>query len=187
MNTDFTRSLRRNLAVVAVLALTPTVAHADLVGDLFGDEVDGAIIGGPGAFQVVPPTATVGAGIEFTIEFVGTPAFEVDIGAFSVHVYSVFGQPISTGAGEVLVLSDLDGLLGDFEIIGITNFQTNEGPGISIDDVTFTAHTVSLNMSPNIWAADGFVSFDLVKIPAPSALALLGVAGLIGCRRRRRT
>ncbi len=187
MNTDFTRFLGRNLAVVAVLALTPAVAHADFIGDLFGDEVDGAIVGGPGAFVVVPPTAIVGAGVEFTIEFVGTPAFEIDIGAFSVHLYSVFGQPISTGAGEVLVLSDLDGVFGDFEIIGITNFQTNEGPDISIGDVTWTAHTVSLNMSPNIWAADGFVSFDLVKIPAPSALALLGVASLIGCRRRRRT
>ena len=186
MNTDFARSLRRNLAVVAVLALTPTVAHADFIGDLFGDEVDGAIVGGPGAFQVVPPTAIVGPGIEFVIEFVGTPAFNVDIGAVSVHVFSVFGAPISTGAGEVLVLSDLNGVLGDFQIIGITNFQTNQGPGISIGDVTWTDHTVSLNMSPNIWAPDGFVSFDLVKIPAPSALALMGVAGLIGGRRRRR-
>ncbi len=185
MNMDYTRFLGRNLAVVAVLALTPTVAHADLIGDLFGDEVDGAIVGGPGAFVVVPPTAIVGGGVEFVIEFVGTPAFNVDIGAFSVHVYSVFGAPISTGAGEVLVLSDLDGVLGDFEIVGITNFMTNEGPGISIGDVTWTAHTVSLNMSPNIWAADGFVSFDLVKIPAPSVLALLGVAGLIVRRRRR--
>ncbi len=184
MNTDYTRSLGRNLAVVAVLALTPTVAHADLIGDLMGDEVDGAIVGGPGAFVVVPPTAIVGAGIEFVIEFVGTPAFNVDIGAASVHVFSVFGAPISTGAGEVLVLSDLDGVFGDFQIIGITNFQTNEG--YTVSDVTWTDHTVSLNMSPNIWAANGFVSFDLVKIPAPSALALLGVAGLIGGRRRRR-
>ncbi len=186
MNTDFTRSLGRNLALVAVLALTPTVAHADLIGDLMGDEVDGAIVGGPGAFVVVPPWATVGAGVEFTIEFVGTPAFEIDIGAVSVHLYSVFGARISTGAGEVLVLSDLDGVLGDFQIIGITNFQTNEGPDITESDVTWTDHTVSLNMSPNIWEVDGFVSFDLVKIPAPSALALLGVAGLIGGRRRRR-
>ncbi len=181
MNTDLTRSLGRNIAVVAAVARTATVTHADLIDDL----VAGEIVGGPGAFQVVPPTAIVGAGIEFVIEFVGTPAFNVDIGAFSVHVYSVFGQPISTGAGEVLVLSDLDGVLGDFQIIGITNFQTNEGPDISIGDVTWTDHTVSLNMSPNIWAPNGFVSFDLVKIPAPSALALMGVAGLIGGRRRR--
>lgn len=184
MNMDYARSLGRNLTVVAVLALTPTVAHADLVGDLFGDEVAGEIVGGPGAFVVVPPTAIVGNGIEFVIEFVGTPAFNIDIGAASVHVFSVFGAPISTGAGEVLVLSDLDGLLGDFVIVGITNFQTNEG--YTVNDVTWTDHTVSFNMAPNIWAADGFVSFDLVKIPAPSALALLGVAGLIGGRRRRR-
>ena len=183
MNTDFTRSLGRNLAVVAALALTPTVAHADLIDDL----VAGEIVGGPGAFQVDPPTAIVGPGVEFAIEFLGTPAFNIDIGAFSVHVFSVFGQPISTGAGEVLVLSDLDGLLGDFEIVGITNFMTNQGPDITESDVTWTDHTISINMGPHTWDADGFVSFDIVKVPAPSALALLGVAGLIGSRRRRRT
>ena len=187
MNTDFTRTLGRNLAVVAALALAPTVTYADLTGDLFGDDVDGEIVGGPGAFVVVPPTAIVGGGIEFVIEFVGTPAFNIDIGAASVHLFSVFGQPISTGAGEVLVLSDMDGLLGDFEIVGITNFMTNQGPDITESDVTWTAHTISLNMSPHVWDADGFVSFDIVKVPAPSALALLGVAGLIGSRRRRRT
>lgn len=183
MNIEFTRSFRRNLAVVAVLALTPTVAHADLTGD----DVDGAIVGGPGAFQVVPPSATVGDGVEFVIEFVGTPAFEIDMNAFTVHLYSVFGQRISTGAGESLVLSDLDGIGGDLIIIGITNFKTNEGPDITESDVTWTDHSVSLNMSPTIWEPDGFVSFDLVFLPAPSALALLGVAGLIGGRRRRRS
>ena len=181
--TDLTRFPGRNLAVLAVLAMTTTFAHAQQY--LIGDDVTGAIVGGPGAFAVFPSNATVGAGVEFEIRFVGTPAFDVDIGAVSMSVVSVFGQPISTGAGEVLVLGDLDSGPG-WVIVGITNFQTNQGPGISISDVTWTAHTVSLNMSPNIWEADGFVSFDLVKIPAPSVLALLGVAGLIGGRRRRR-
>lgn len=186
MNTDFMRSLGRNIAVVAALTLTATAAHADLSGDLFGDDIFGEIVGGPGAFVVVPPNAIVGGGIEFVIEFVGTPAFNVDIGASSVHLFSVFGAQISTGAGEVLVLSGLDGLLGDFEIVGITNFMTNQGPDITESDVTWTAHSISINMSPHIWDANGFVSFDIVKVPAPSALALLGVAGLFGSRRRRR-
>ena len=99
--TDLTRSPGRNLAVLAVLAMTTTFAHAQ---SLIGDNVTGAIVGGPGAFQVVPPNATVGPGVEFVIEFVGTPAFDVDIGAVSMSVVSVFGRPISTGAGEVLVL-----------------------------------------------------------------------------------
>ncbi len=33
---------------------------------------------------------------------------------------------------------------------------------------------------------DGYVSFDTQQAPAPGALALLGTAGLLGCRRRRR-
>ena len=60
---------------MAALTLTATAAHADLTGDLFGDDVFGEIVGGPGAFVVVPPNAIVGAGVEFVIEFVGTPAF----------------------------------------------------------------------------------------------------------------
>ena len=179
--TDLTRFPGRNLAVLAVLAMTTTFAHAQ---SLIGDSVTGAIVGGPGAFVVVPPTAIVGPGVEFEIRFVGTPAFEVDIGALSMSVVSVFGKPISTGAGEVLVLGDLDSGPG-WVIVGITNFQTNQGPGISIADVTFTDHEVRFAMSPNIWAADGFASWDVVYIPAPSSLALLGLGGLLAARRRR--
>ena len=158
--TDFTRFLERNLAVLAVFAITPAVAHADLIGDT----VNGEIIGGPGAFQVVPPSNTVGAGIEFTIEFVGTPAFEVDIDANSITVTQVFGQPISTGAGEVLFLSDLDwvGPSGPGRIIGIANFETDEGPDITESDVTWTDDEIFFNMSPNIWANGSFARWDLV-------------------------
>jgi hypothetical protein len=126
-----------------------------------GDTVTGAIVGGPGAFAVDPPSAVVGAGVEFIIEFVGTPAFEVDIGAVSMEVSSVFGQPISTGAGEVLVLGDLHSTTDPNAIIvGITNFQTNE-PEITLADITFTDHEVRLAMSPTVWEANGFVSWDV--------------------------
>ena len=176
---DLRRSLGRNLAVLAVLAMATTFAHADLIGD----DVTGAIVGGPGAFQVVPPNATVGDGIEFFIEFVGTPSHSVDIGAVSMSVANVFGARISTGAGEVLVLGDLDSSVPGEWIGGITNFQTNEE--YTIDDVTFTDHEVRFAMSPNIWEIDGFASWDLVFVPEPSALALMGVAGLVGLGRRR--
>ena len=188
--TDLTRFSGRNLAVLAVLAMTTTFAHAQ---HLLNDPVTGEIVGpGAVAFQVVPFGNTVGSGVEFRIEFLGTPAFEVDIGGgvgfdpVPMSVVSVFGQPISTGAGEVLVLGDLDSMLpGVWWIGGIINFQTNQGPGISIGDVTFTNREVRFAMASNIWAADGFASWDVVFVPAPSSLALLGLGGLLAMRRRR--
>ena len=156
--THLMQSRVRGLAVLAVLAMTAGFARADLTGDL----VTGAIVGGPGAFVVVPPGNTVGPGIEFFIEFVGRRSHAVDItGGGSMSVRNVFGNRISTGAGEVLVLGDLD-WSPPGRIVGITNFQTNQGPGISIGDVTWTDHEVRLNMSPNIWEIDGFVSWDIV-------------------------
>ncbi len=144
------------LASLTALAMAAATAQADLTGD----EVTGEIVGGPGAFVVVPPVAIVGAGDEFNVEFVGTPSHAIDIGANSMSVRSIFGSRISTGAGEVLVLSDLDWVGVDGRIIGIENFQTNEE--YTINDVTFTDHEVRFNMAPNIWEVDGFVSWDLI-------------------------
>ncbi len=145
---------RLRVAGVVGVMVCVGAAHADLTGDT----ISGEIVGGPGAFVVEPPTAVVGAGVEFNVEFVGTPSHSIDVGAASVRIENIFGARISTGAGEVLVLSDLDSSQG--AIVGITNFQTNEE--YTIDDVTFTAHEIQFAMSPNIWEVDGFVSFDIV-------------------------
>ncbi len=142
------------LAGAAAIALTAGVA----LGDLTGDNVTGEIVGGPGAFAVDPPNAVVGGGVEFNVEFLGTPSHAIDIGASSVSVSSIFGARISTGAGEVLVLGDLDSSQGP--IIGIENFETNEE--YTIDDVTFTDNEIRFAMAPNIWEVDGFVSFDII-------------------------
>ena len=152
-----TRTPVRTLAGLAAIGMTAAVAHADLTGD----QVTGEIVGGPGAFQVVPPVAIVGAGDEFNIEFVGTPSHAIDIGANSMHVRSIFGARISTGAGEVLVLGDLDWVGVEGRIVGIENFQTNE-PEYDINDVTFTDHEVRFDIGHNIWEIDGFASWDLV-------------------------
>ena len=177
------------LAMMGVVLLAPTVAHASLIGD----SVTCAIVGGPASFACIPGANTVGAGVEFSIDFLSTPSFTVDIGASSVSVTQVFGQPISTGAGEVLVLGDLDwiGLVG--KIVGISGFSTNVATGnITAGDVTFTDHEVRFDMSPNIWQVGTFASWDLVTqhiIPEPGTLALFGIGlaglGFTGWRRRR--
>jgi MYXO-CTERM domain-containing protein len=46
--------------------------------------------------------------------------------------------------------------------------------------------TIQVNGFSNGQAFAAYVSFDTQEAPAPGALALLGAAGLLGCRRRRR-
>ena len=189
--TDLTRFSGRNLAVLAVLAMTTTFAQAQ---HLSGVLVTGNIVPPPPhAFHIDPPnTANVSnSGFEFIIKFLTSDAFAVNIGEgvgfgpVPMSVESVFGQRISTGANEVLVLGDLDSIFGVGWWIGdIINFQTNQ-PTLSIADVTFTNNEVRFAMSPTIWEIDGFASWDVVYIPAPSSLALLGLGGLLAMRRRR--
>lgn len=161
-----TARIARGAGLVGAFAL-----GAVALADLTGDTINGAIVGGPGAFQVDPPTAVVGAGVEFNVEFVGTPSHSIDVGAASVRIENIFGARISTGAGEVLVLSDLDSSQG--AIVGITNFQTNE-PEYDINSVTFSADEIRFNMAPNIWEVGGFVSFDIVFEGAGCAADLDG-------------
>ena len=62
------------------------------------------------------------------------------------------------------------------------------GSGISFDSYWYN-FAAPLNATPSNTSADPFPSFgpnfQFSVVPAPGALALLGVAGLIGARRRR--
>jgi len=155
------RHMNSKFAALAVLAMSPSLAFADFTGD----DVTGEIVGGPGAFAIADPNAVVGPGVEFVVDFVGSPSHEVDIDGVTMELSSVFGGKISTGAGEVLVIGDLDSSVPGQVIVGITNFETNE-PEYTIDDVSFTDREVRFEMSPNIWAVDGFVRWDVVLSPA---------------------
>ena len=106
MNTDYTRFLGRNLAVVAVLALTSTAAYADLIGDTVNSDIQPN-----GNFWFSNPTfAVVGAGFEFELELQNFgPQFEVDVGGSSILMTWVgFAGGFSLGANETYTLSDLD-------------------------------------------------------------------------------
>lgn len=179
----------RTLTQVLLVAFTSILFCNNASATLIGDSVNCAIVGGPGAFVCNPGANTVGAGVEFSIDFISTPAFNVDIDASSISVTQVFGSPIGTGAGEVLVLGDLDWLGLTGKIVGISGFSTNEGPDITANDITFTDHEVRFTMSPNVWAANSFARWDLVTehIPEPETIALfgLGLAGMALSRRKK--
>jgi hypothetical protein len=154
----------KKFAFIAAVALTPMMANADFTGDT----VNGAIVGGPGAFGIAIPTAVVGTGVEFLVDFVGSPSHECDIDGANFRIYTVFPSNISTGAGETLVVSDLDAI-GGGTIVGIDNFDTNAS--YTSASVTWTDDSITFAMAPHIWAPGEYVSFD-VLLSGPPAFSL---------------
>jgi MYXO-CTERM domain-containing protein len=78
-------------------------------------------------------------------------------------------------------------VVGSYEY-GTSFTNAGVGSGISFDSYWYN-FAAPLNAYPSNTSADPFPSFgpnfQFSVVPAPGALALLGVAGLIGARRRR--
>lgn len=70
------------------------------------------------------------------------------------------GSYVGTGGGASVAYA------GGSAVVGIGNAYTFAGSGMTLNNVVITLHGVN--------------------VPAPGALALLGVAGVVGGRRRRR-
>jgi hypothetical protein len=70
--------------------------------------------------------------------------------------------------GDTLTTLDIADAVGTYDFTGLTVFGTGIGDGF-IDDV------VGIDFS----------SMSISLVPAPSAMALLGLGGLVGARRRR--
>ncbi|MCH7961641.1 MAG: hypothetical protein IIC49_04845 [Planctomycetes bacterium] len=100
--TDLTRFPGRNLAVLAVLAMTTTFAHAQ---HLLNVPVTGNIDPPPPwAFHILAPnTANVSnSAVEFTIKFLTSDAFEVNIGTqVGVTKDTVFDLLLGRGGNPV--------------------------------------------------------------------------------------
>ena len=86
-----------------------------------------------------------------------------------------------TSASSSLVIADTvgNGTYGAFTVLGDTT-------GLNVSEFVYVKLTLSgaTNTSGGSFRLDN-VQFNATAVPAPGALALLGVAGLIGARRRR--
>ena len=172
----------------ALLGVMAAPAQASLIGDTISCEIT------PTPFWVCDnPTAVVGAGAEFELDIPQSPTdfgFLVDVGAESVRLSSNEDNIFGLGANEFLTLSDLDwvGMIG--EIVGIENFSFGGVTGMDSSDISFSEHSVMIDLHDTEWSPDSFIYFDLQtrhRVPEPGVLGLigLGLAGFMIARRRR--
>ena len=153
---------------------------------LIGDEVFSTITPGaiwsssPGSAFVTDP------GVEFNLDLVGNTFFQVDLDAFSILLDYVAPGGLGMGANELYVLSGLD-FAGGETIIGFNLTLSGGIVGFDASDISFTDDSVTMVLHGSSWSAgDTFARIDLIVTPAPGAIALLGMAGLVTRRRRRR-
>ncbi len=180
------------LVPALLIGLMTTVAHADLK---LGQEVDVNFFGSAGNFLWGGPHP-----------FGGFSQYDPDgNGVFSVFVGSVEIVPPPKGkkfAAEMQIDFGLPGDAGDLLIylantpirVEIGPIKDPGGPN-TINFVESNFGNIFTDGSSIFWsesvAGEVINTPDLIitwaQIPGPGGLALLGLAGLIGCPRRRRT
>lgn len=173
----------RLIAAGAALAIAGA-ASADLKLDLGGPFTFGPSQGGSG-FLTFETTGLIGTltGIEISLDF-SAPVAGSWVQDFVLGVDGLSWGGFDDNFG----LSDQGDIIG-FPGTGAPGFYV--GTGSVMNPVVYNGETATILIG-NGWTSGGFtvdnVSVTLLgvtKIPAPGAIALLGLAGLTGTRRRR--
>jgi hypothetical protein len=121
--------------------------------------------------------------------------FQVTLGALAKGYFSVItvtglsGLGINLASNDVVVTQKLSSVVGASRMGTVFGTVANAAPavgttpaGLYISNATSTAgYYTFTGYSTN---SNGVYQVGLVNVPAPGALALLGVAGLVGRRRR---
>ncbi len=183
---DLTSKITQYLAIVTILFGASQVATASLIGDSVDCDIqpNGSFWScSSAAAQVVDP------GVEFTLDLIGTPRFEVDIAESDVLLTWIASGPFSLGANEVFTLSSLDWIdIPQGEIVDFTIATTLVG--IDASDVTIGPHSLSIFLDGGVtYNTNDTILVELITnhVPAPATVTLLGLglAGLAFSSRRR--
>lgn len=157
----------------------PIVGSGSTAGTGIGASSLTQINTGPGVGAIITSTQNL-------YSFAGASSFELfaaNIGAYDTLVVTVMtavaGNPIDFGSVGI----DGGAMITDFQSNSLAGFETESQwlidlSGFSGSDATFSWSGVDAHMSTMK------ISVDAYSVPAPSSLALLGLAGVCASRRR---
>lgn len=173
-----------SLSIVgAPMTVDTSMGAATFTVDVVGDSSFGTHLLG-GAFSMVSGSSNVTA---MSWSANAWSVFNTDNGYAGNGDYNqvVFGQLVIPGIFPPAPGSELGGVIGSMQI-------TVEGAGVLNLDLAggnpFSLETVDANSGATASSATGSLSLNGASInlvPAPSAMALLGLGGLVAGRRRR--
>jgi len=135
-----------------------------------------------------PTTATVGAGTEFALWF-GNPGgpnsvidFLVDVAASSITLTVALPGGLNLGLlTSTTTFGSLDSSAGD--IVGVS-LATSSVAGVDSSDLSFTAHSVSIDIN-GIWNAGGSAVISLTFANSPCSSPVNPAALRLGRHRCR--
>ena len=118
----------------------------------------------------------------------------ISFGGFGASSVSFFGANRANGAGTTLNVFGVDGALLTTILVTQTVNNGGGGPNVSLTSLMLGALIGSIEVDlpgpagnpPYAFAIDGFSSVVETPLPGGAVLALTGIAGLAGLRRRRK-
>ncbi len=134
--------------------------------------------------------------MNLTVQYVGPVVIDADL-TQQESSYAALGTSTATAFGSTGAFAgSFDYIDGGFLLSGTSNFPFGPGVTMSFDtniDMVFTSETGG-DAVGTLYGFDPFAqqwvtaaasgTFTMVPVPAPGALALLGLGGLVGRRRR---
>ncbi len=167
-------------ALLLLIPAVPFVAEASLIGQTATCSIAS---GNPNWTCSPASTTVVDPGTEFVGSFFGSAWFSVNIGSSDMVITNVHGNTITFGAGEVLTIGGLSGILGASLI------STTRTTGVDASDISFTSSSVSVVLNGFSYSPGGSTDIGIRTASAPEtgtlALLGLGLAGLATSRRRK--